>query len=59
MITAIKGRKEGRAEGLEEGRTEGAQSKAYEIARKMKLSGLDMATIVDFTGLSPKEIEKI
>jgi len=59
MITAIKGRKEGREEGLKEGRAEGEQSKAYEIARKMKSSGLDTATIVDFTGLSSEEIEKI
>ncbi|MBQ9214396.1 MAG: PD-(D/E)XK nuclease family transposase, partial [Bacteroidales bacterium] len=51
----IKGRKEGREEGL----VEGAQSKAYEIARKMKSSGLDTATIIDFTGLSSEEIEKI
>ncbi|MCR5453386.1 MAG: hypothetical protein K6F33_00160 [Bacteroidales bacterium] len=45
--------------GRAEGRAEGAQSKAYEIARKMKSSGLDTATIVDFTGLNPDEIDNI
>ncbi len=47
----IKGRKEGR----EEGRAEGQLA----IVRRMRLKGLDIATIADFTGLSPEEIEKL
>jgi predicted transposase/invertase (TIGR01784 family) len=43
----IKGRKEGREEGQ------------LAIIRRMRLKGLDSATIADFTGLSPEEIEKI
>lgn len=42
------GRAEGRAEGLAEGRNE----RTVEIARKMKQSGMDNASIMQFTGLS-------
>ncbi len=47
----IKGREEGRLEGRLEGRAEGEQHKAIEIARKLKVAGLDINTILQTTGL--------
>lgn len=41
-------KKEGREEGMKEG-----------IARKMKAKGMDAATIADFTGLSPDQIDAL
>ena len=51
----IKGRAEGLAEGLAKGLAEGAKS----IARKMKKIGMTMELIVQTTGLSEEEIEKL
>lgn len=45
--------------GREEGREEGAKNKAIEIARNMKLNGLDTETISKITGLSLLEIEEL
>ena len=42
---------EGREEGRLEGRAEGEQHKAIEIARKLKVAGLDINTILQTTGL--------
>lgn len=52
-------RAEGRAEGRMEGREEGRMEEKYEIARKLKSCGIDIATIVASTGLTEDEIEKI
>ena len=49
------GREEGRKEGIEEGRKE----EKIEIARNMKLSGLDTNTIAKVTNLSEDEIDKL
>ena len=53
------GRAEGRIEGRKEGREEGRMEEKYEIARKLKSCGIDVATIVASTGLTEDEIEKI
>ena len=46
---------EGRKEGIEEGRKE----EKIEIARNMKLSGIDTNTIAKITNLSEDEIDKL
>lgn len=61
---AIKqGLEEGMSKGLEEGRKEGekagAKKKQLEIAKMMKNKGMDVDTIVEITGLSKEEIEKL
>lgn len=56
-------REEGRAEGLlegrAEGRKEGERNKAIEIARKLKMAGVDISIIATSSGLSVEEIEAI
>ena len=53
----------GRSEGLEQGRAEGeAAGRAAaitELARSMKVKGLDAAAIAEITGLSVVEVEKL
>ena len=48
-----------RAEGLAEGLAEGRAESCAEIARKMKESGVDLVSIVKFTGLSMEEVENL
>lgn len=43
----------------EEGREEGAKNKTIEIARNMKISGLDINTIAKITGLTEYEVDEI
>ncbi|MHC1682294.1 MAG: Rpn family recombination-promoting nuclease/putative transposase [Clostridiaceae bacterium] len=47
------------SKGLEKLKEEGAKEKAYEIAKKAILKGLDNESISDLTGLSVKEIENL
>ncbi len=42
-----------------EGRAEGRAEERYEIARKMKLANIDLATISSFTGLSIDELKSL
>ena len=53
----------GRSEGLEQGRAEGeAAGRAaaiMDLARIMKVKGLDAAAIAEITGLSVVEVEKL
>ena len=51
----VEGRAEGRTEGLAEGRAEGM----LETARKFKLAGASLELIVQATGLSVEEIERL
>jgi hypothetical protein len=51
----IEGREEGRAEGREEGKIE----EKLEIARRMKEAGTPLSQIVQFTNLSPEEIDRL
>lgn len=46
---------EGKAEGIAEGRTEGI----YDVARNLKITGIDIATIMNCTGLDAETIAKL
>jgi predicted transposase/invertase (TIGR01784 family) len=52
-------RAEGKAEGKAEGLAEGKNKKAIEIAVKMLSKGKNIEEIIDFTGLSVAEINKL
>ena len=58
-----RGREEGEKVGLEkglvEGRAEDEKKAKIESARKMLTNGLGIADIVEFTGLSIEEVEKL
>ena len=45
--------------GLEEGEKKGISKEKNEIAKKMKNKGMDTETIVELTGLTKEEIEKL
>ena len=51
--------KKGHAEGLAEGRVEGRAEEKLENARRMKSKGYPLDDIVDITGLTIEEIEKL
>ena len=53
------GREEGRNEGISLGITQGAYQKAVETAKVLKSAGVSINLIVDSTGLSVEEIEKL
>ena len=55
----FEGRAEGLAEGLEKGRAEGEKSGVIKTARNLKALGMPTATIMQATGLSAEEIEKL
>ncbi|MDR3182862.1 MAG: hypothetical protein LBT89_08100, partial [Planctomycetaceae bacterium] len=59
MSTIVMAKKTGHTEGLAEGRTEGRVEATLEIARKMKLLGIDAATIAQTTGLPQDEIKRL
>ena len=50
---------EGRKEGKEEGRKEGKREEQIKIAKKMKEKGMDIDSILEITGLTKEEFEKI
>ena len=50
---------EGRKEGKEIGREEGKKRKALEIAVKMKLKGALLEDVMDITGLTRAEVERV
>ena len=54
-----KGLAEGRERGMKEGMKEGKKKKQLEIAKKMKKRKMLIEDIVDLTGLSRDEVEKI
>lgn len=59
-LNAMRGAEQkGRAEGLAEGRAEGQAEEKKAVARKLKLKGIDIATIVDATGLPEDVIETL
>ena len=55
----MEGRAEGRAEGRTEGLAEGRAEGMLETARKFKLAGASLELIVQATGLSVEEIERL
>ena len=54
-----KGIKEGIEQGLEQGRKKGKKQEKIEIAKKMLENDEDIKKIIEYTGLSKEEIEKI
>ncbi len=54
-----KGEKEGRMEGRAEGRMEGRMEGYKEVARKLKAAGTSVELIIQATGLSADEIDKL
>ena len=64
LATALyKGQNEGMAKGLaqgiKKGKAEGKLEGKIEIAKKLKLRGMTFDEIIEFTGLTKKEIEKL
>lgn len=55
----LEGRAEGRAEGIQEGIETGEKKKAIDVARNLKKMGLSASQIMEATGLSEQEIDKI
>jgi predicted transposase/invertase (TIGR01784 family) len=55
----VEGRAEGLAEGLEKGRIEGEKANTLSVARKALQRGMNIADIMDLTGLKKEDIEKI
>ena len=53
------GHAEGHSEGLAEGEISGAKKKQKEIAKKMKSKNMPLDEIIELTGLSKEEIEKL
>ncbi|MBQ9254447.1 MAG: Rpn family recombination-promoting nuclease/putative transposase [Bacteroidales bacterium] len=55
----LEGILEGKIKGRAEGRAEGEKRKSLEIAKNLKAMNLDISAIMQATGLSKEEIEKI
>ena len=53
------GLEEGLAKGIEEGLAKGEKRKACQIAQSLKSLGLPLETIVQTTGLSQEEIDRL
>ena len=51
--------KKGKSDGLEQGRAEGISQNTKEIAKKMKEKGASIDFIIEITGLTKEEIEKL
>ena len=49
-------KREGKEEGLAEGMEKGMNQRSFEIAKKMLAKGMDVATVMEITGLSAEEI---
>ena len=54
-----KGRKEGIEKGRKEGKEEGKKANQLEVAKKLKEKGAEVDFIVEITGLSKEEIERL
>ena len=52
-------REDGRAEGLAQGHAEGREEARIEMARKFRMLGVDIDTIVQATGLDREAVEKL
>mgnify|MGYP000379861225 CR=1 FL=1 len=50
------GKEEGLAEGMEKGIEKGMNQRSLEIARKMLAKGMDVATVMEITGLSESQL---
>ena len=50
-------KREGKEEGLAEGMEKGMNQRSFEIAKKMLAKGMDVATVMEITGLSAEQLE--
>ena len=50
------GKEEGLAEGMEKGIEKGMNQRSLESARKMLAKGMDVATVMEITGLSKSQL---
>ena len=50
------GKEEGLAEGMEKGIEKGMNQRSLEIARTMLAKGMDVATVMEITGLSKSQL---
>lgn len=50
------GKEEGLAEGMEKGIEKGMNQRSLEIARKMLAKGMDVATVMEITGLAESQL---
>ncbi len=50
------GKEEGLAEGMEKGIEKGMNQRSLEIARKMLAKGMDVATVMEITGLAERQL---
>ena len=55
----LEGRREGRLEGRCEGNLEGAQEASVEIAKNLKVNNSPISFIMEVTGLSEEEVERL
>ena len=53
------GKKEGRKEGRKEGIAEGQKDKARKVAKKLLENNINIEIIINSTGLTKEEIEKL
>ena len=53
------GKEEGLAEGIEKGIEKGMNQRSLEIARKMLAKGMDVATVMEITGLSERLLQQL
>ena len=53
------GEEEGLAEGMEKGIEKGMNQRSLEIARKMLAKGMDVATVMEITGLSERQLKQL
>ena len=49
-------KREGKEEGLAEGLEKGMNQRSFEIAKKMLAKGMDVATVMEITGLSAEQL---
>ena len=54
-----RGREEGIAQGVKEGIAQGVKEGIINTARRMKNKNFDISTIIEMTGLTKEEIEKL
>jgi predicted transposase/invertase (TIGR01784 family) len=50
-------KREGKEEGLAEGMEKGMNQRSFEIAKKMLAKGMDVATVMEITGLSAEQLK--
>ena len=50
-------KREGKEEGLAEGMEKGMNQRSFEIAKNMLAKGMDVAAVMEITGLSAEQLE--